>query len=65
MYKEVLRSVEGIGIYPVISLIIFLIVFTAVVYWFLKVDKKYLREMANIPLENDDVLNSNNSGNEK
>ena len=62
MYKEVLRSMEGVDIYAVISLVIFLLFFAVLVYWFFKVDKKYLNEMENIPLQNDDVLNSNKTG---
>jgi len=62
MYKEVLRSIEGIGIYPVISLVIFILFFAVLIYWFFKVDKEYLRKMENIPLQNDDVLNPNKTG---
>jgi cytochrome c oxidase cbb3-type subunit 4 len=62
MYKEVLRSIEGIEIYPVISLIIFLLFFAILIYWFIKVDKKYLNDMSNIPLEEDKILKPNSTG---
>ncbi len=51
MYKEILQSVEGIGIYPIISLSIFFIFFVVLIIWVIKVDKKYLNKMEMLPLE--------------
>lgn len=62
MYKEVLQSIEGIGIYPVISMILFIVFFAIVLIWYFKADKKYLNKMSNLPLDNDEKLNSNNTG---
>lgn len=62
MYKEVLQSIEGIGIYPIISMIVFVIFFAIVIIWYFKADKKYLNKMSNLPLEEDEKLNSNNTG---
>jgi hypothetical protein len=62
MYKEVLRSIEGIGIYPVISLIIFILFFAVLIYWFIKVDKNYLNEMGEIPFKQKEMLNSKFTG---
>lgn len=62
MYKDVLQSIEGIGVYPVISMIIFIIFFAAVIIWFFKADKGYLKKMKNLPLDNDEKSNSNNTG---
>ena len=62
MFKEVLQSIEGIGIYPIISMIVFIIFFTIVIIWYFKADKKYLNKMKNLPLDNDEKINSNNTG---
>jgi cytochrome c oxidase cbb3-type subunit IV len=62
MFKEVLQSIEGIGIYPIISMIVFVIFFAAVIIWYFKADKKYLNKMKNLPLDNDEESNSNNTG---
>ena len=62
MYKEVLQSIEGVGIYPVISMIVFVIFFTAVLIRYFKADKKYLNKMSNLPLDDDENLISNNTG---
>ncbi|MCI0450019.1 MAG: CcoQ/FixQ family Cbb3-type cytochrome c oxidase assembly chaperone [Chlorobi bacterium] len=52
MYKHVLQSIEGIEIYPIISLVIFVLFFIAIIIWMFKADKKYLNKMASLPLEN-------------
>ena len=62
MYKEVLESIEGIGIYTIISMIVFLIFFAALIIWYFKADRKYLNKMRNLPLDNDEQPNSNNTG---
>jgi len=51
MYRQVLESIEGIGIYPVISLVIFLGFFIGLVVWLVKVDKDYLDRMGRLPLD--------------
>lgn len=53
MIKETLQTLVGVEIYPIISLIIFFVVFTIVVLWALMLDKDVIAEMENIPLEND------------
>ncbi len=64
MYKEVLSAVEGMGIFPVISLIIFFVFFIGVAVWFIKADKKYLNKMSNLPLGLEENSNSNIPGNQ-
>jgi hypothetical protein len=51
MYRQVLESIEGIGIYPVISLVIFLGFFIGLVAWLIRVDKGYLERMRKLPLD--------------
>jgi len=51
MYKEILQSIEGIEIYPLISLFIFLALFTGITIWILKLDKKYVKKMEALPLD--------------
>ena len=58
MYKELLQSIEGIEIYPLISLFIFLALFIGVVIWIVKLDKGYVKEMETLPLEDDAYKNS-------
>ncbi len=51
MYKNVLQTIEGIGIYPLISMFIFQAVFFVVVIWFFRADKNYLHHMSRLPLD--------------
>ncbi len=62
MIKEYLQSIDGISIYPIISLIIFFVFFAVIIIWMFKVDKNYLKKMSNLPLETDEENNSNNKG---
>lgn len=51
MYVEVLRSIEGIEIFPVISLVLFVTVFVAMLVWALRLRPERLRDMAAMPLD--------------
>ena len=53
MIKDTLLSLPGVEIYPIISLIIFVIIFTIVVIWTFSLDKKVISEMESIPLDNE------------
>lgn len=61
MYKEILQSIEGIEIYPIISLIVFVVFFIVVTVWLIRMDKNYINEMKQLPLNNEDK-NKTNSG---
>lgn len=61
MYKDVLRSIEGIGLYPVISLVIFMLFFTTVFLWMFRIRKTHAVHMASLPLE-DGSQTPNESG---
>ncbi len=58
MYKEILQSIEGIEIFPLISLFIFLALFVGVVIWIVKLDKGYVKEMKTLPLDSDENTES-------
>lgn len=62
MVRDVLQSLEGIELYPIISLIIFVSFFAALIIWMIKVDKKYIKKMKNLPLEKENESENNNTG---
>ena len=62
MYKEILQSIEGITIYPIISLVVFVLFFAVILIWMLKVDKNYIKKMENLPFEKEEENNFNNTG---
>lgn len=51
MYKDVLRAVEGVDIFPVISLILFFSFFVGLIYYVMKTDKEVWDKAAALPLE--------------
>jgi hypothetical protein len=51
MYQEVLRDIEGIGIFPAVSLVVFVAVFTLSVVYALRIDRAGVRHMAALPLD--------------
>jgi hypothetical protein len=51
MYKELLRSIAGIEVFPVISLTLFVIVFTLMLIRVWRLDAHRLKAMAALPLD--------------
>ncbi len=58
MYKEILQGIEGIDIYPIISLVIFVAFFLTASIWIVKLDRNYIKEMENLPLDNSDKIDN-------
>ena len=50
-----LESITGIGIYPLVSLFIFVLFFIAVTIYALKADKNYILKIKNIPIDNSET----------
>ena len=51
MYKDVLRAIEGIEWYPVISLVIFVCFFSSVFLWVYRMRKSEAIACAALPLD--------------
>lgn len=51
MIRNVLQTIGGIEVYPIISLLMFFGLFATVLIWFFRVDKSHVKMMASIPLE--------------
>ncbi len=59
MLSNNLSHIEGVSIFPVISLVIFFLVFVFVIYKVIKTDKSYIKEMENIPLNDNEEFKNN------
>ncbi len=55
-----LSDIDGVSIYPIISLFIFFVFFIGLFYWVQKMDKSSIDEIRNIPLDNSNPNNLNN-----
>ena len=51
MYKEILQSIDNIQVWPVISFVIFFLFFLILLGWAITVDKVFIRQMSEMPLE--------------
>ncbi len=54
MYKEILQSIEGVEIYPIISLIVFVIFFITIAIRLFRMDKNFINKMKQLPLNNEE-----------
>jgi cytochrome c oxidase cbb3-type subunit 4 len=65
MYKDILRAIVGIEIFPVLSLLIFLLVFLVMLAWVMGMDRRTLADHARLPLHDDEqepLVNSSPAG---
>ncbi len=51
MYKDILRDIDNIAIWPTISFVIFFLFFLILIWWVLKTDKTFIAKMSNKPFE--------------
>ena len=50
MFKNYFKGIEGIADYPMISLLVFFLFFLVITFWSLRADKKFLKELSELPL---------------
>ncbi|GGH39349.1 cytochrome C oxidase subunit IV [Mangrovimonas yunxiaonensis] len=56
--KNHMESIAGIEIYPIISLLIFFTFFVVLFWWVFTAKKDYIKEVSNIPLDNQNQTES-------
>lgn len=54
--KGNLENIDGVEIYPIVSLLIFFVFFAALFWWVFTAKKEHINKVSNIPL--DDSLNN-------
>lgn len=54
MISDLLRSIPGLEIFPVIALCLFVVAFALIIWWVMRLDKTTVNQMSRIPLERDD-----------
>lgn len=55
MHRIIFENIENIAIWPIISLSIFFIFFLLLLWWVFTVDKKFIREMEQLPLNSSSI----------
>ena len=53
MYKDILRHIAGIEVFPVLSLVVFVTVFAAVLVYVARLDPARLARLSSLPLDPD------------
>ena len=51
--KHLIFTISGVEIYPIISLLLFFIVFITMLIYVFKIPKSSIEEISNLPLDND------------
>ena len=51
MYTEILSDIEGIAIFPIISLVVFVAIFAAMLIWTAGLDGRLLTRLSQLPLD--------------
>jgi len=64
MFSNYLSSIENVSTYPIITIILFMLVFIGAVIWIFTRDKDYISTLENIPLEKNDFTNNSENKNE-
>jgi len=60
-----MNSIKGIEIWPIIGMFFFIALFVGIIIWVLKLNKKYIKKMKELPLENDEKPINGDSNNGK
>lgn len=63
MYKEVLKTIENVELWPLISLIIFFLFFLGVGIYLLTVDKSFIKKMKELPMDDGTVKQTGSENN--
>jgi cytochrome c oxidase cbb3-type subunit 4 len=50
MIKNVLSNIGGVGLYGVLSICLFFVVFTSMVLWAMRLKKPFIKSMSGLPL---------------
>jgi hypothetical protein len=53
-----METIEGVATYPMISLLIFFVFFTLLFWWVITASKSYIKEVSELPLEEDNQQNN-------
>lgn len=52
-----LQSIDGVAIYPIISLLIFVTMFSLLCIWALRIRKEDIQKMSSMPFEENELKN--------
>lgn len=62
MYKHIFELIDGVAFFPVLALLIFFTFFMLVIMWLIRMDRRHVRYMEEMPLDHP-MTSPNNGGN--
>jgi hypothetical protein len=54
MYKDILRTIAGIEVFPIVSLLLFVTIFAVMLVWTARLDRGRLSRLSALPLDGED-----------
>ncbi len=57
MYKQILQTIQNVDIWPAISLVIFFVFFVGILIKVALIDKKFVKKMEDMPLDDGTINN--------
>jgi hypothetical protein len=51
MFSEIISNMPNIAILPIITTVVFFLVFIGITIWALRVNKSYIKRMSELPLD--------------
>ena len=48
--KHHMTSIDGIEVYPILSMSIFVLFFVGMLWWIIRMDKDYIKDLENYPI---------------
>ena len=58
MYKEVLTNIDGVSLFPVVAIVLFMIIFSLIIVYVVRMDKNKIGQMSFMPLDGDTPVNA-------
>jgi len=56
-FKNYLETISGVSIYPMITLLMFFIFFSALLIWVVRSGKQMFNDVSKLPLDIEDAIN--------
>jgi len=56
MIRDLLNSITGIEIWPILAFFIFVALFVSVVVWTIRLDKRVINRMKELPLDSENQI---------
>lgn len=50
-FKNYLEHITGVGLYPMVSLLLFFLFFSILIIWAMRVNKRYISNLKHLPFE--------------